>query len=292
MTGTDRRTLTTIPGARWPVPWRLRRGRIESEMRERSPERLEGRLACIDYTRHINTAGTAHPFDPTTPIWQFWATGPDTAPPLVQRCLASVPVHAGNRPVIVLDQDTYRDYITLPAHIEDRREHIGWTHFSDILRVFLLAKHGGTWIDATAFLSAPAPADVANLPLFAFTRPEDPFVLSSWYLQASRAHPAVVSVRDMLDAYWKDNDDLVDYFLIHFMFEAAITADSTVRSAWLDTPVRDFQVPHLVQHRLADRMSKADLLELMKQSWIHKLTYKLPAEAAEPDSAASVLARL
>ena len=42
------------------------------------------------------------------------------------------------------------------------------THFSDILRIHLLAYYGGCWIDATCFQMAPIPLQILQSPLFLF----------------------------------------------------------------------------------------------------------------------------
>ena len=67
------------------------------------------------------------------PVWVFWWQGEENAPVLVQRCIASIRKYAGNHPVRVIDQENYREFVTIPAHIEVKREQgiISLTHFSD-----------------------------------------------------------------------------------------------------------------------------------------------------------------
>lgn len=216
------------------------------------------------------------------PVWQFWATGADDAPPLVQRCLDSVVTHTQGRRYVLLDAENYSDYVTLPAHIEAKRARMGWTHFSDVLRVFLLAQHGGTWLDATVRLTAPVPSQISSQDFFCFTRPEDPFLLSSWFMHARQGDPITLSVARMLERYWSEHDDIIDYFLLHFLFEAAFTADPRLRSHWLRTPVHSYLPPHELQHLLSQRFDEQRLTALSAHSWIHKLTHKPPEAAAQP----------
>lgn len=273
------RHLTSVGAARWErLPWFIRRRAAELELIRRSPRRLAARMACLDYGRLPRQYHGAeiHTTDPKAPIWQFWAAGGASAPPLVQRCLESVANHSEGHPVRVLDADTYHDYIRLPSRIEGLREQIGWAHISDILRVALLADHGGIWIDATARLSGPIPTAIATEPFFAFTRPEDPFLISSWYMASSAGHPVMRALTTMLGAYWTDQDGLIDYFLLHLLFEAAVTINASLRALWIATPVLSFGPPHVVQSMMAEQFDEARLQRALTGSWIHKLTWKLP----------------
>jgi hypothetical protein len=287
-----RRVLTEVPWARSrALPWAVRRRLVAREIRRRSSERLPARLAAVRYAeptalRPARATGPASPYV-VGPIWQFWASGADNVPPVVARAMESVQRHADGRPVVVLDASSYRDYVTLPPHLDRLGEQVGWTHFSDVLRVYLLREHGGTWMDATLRLSAPMPADLVNGPLFAFGRPEDPFVLSSWLLHAAPGHPLVRALAAMLDAYWRENDELVDYFLSHFLVEAAVTVDRDLRRQWLDVPVCDHRPPHLLQAELAEPFDAHRLAQIEAQSWAHKLTWRVSDPA--PDSFAQWL---
>ena len=141
---------------------------------------------------------------------------------------------------------------------------MGWTHFSDLLRIWLLADHGGTWIGATVMMSAPMPKHVDEVP-FRVPRPEDPFLLSSWFLHARPAHPIVLALRDMLDDYWCHHETLVEYFLLHFMFESAVTVDRRLRQMWMD--VRSTaSSPAPLQSVLASEFDERVLREILAAS--------------------------
>jgi len=222
------------------------------------------------------------------PVWQLWANdGP--VPAVVRRCMESVRHHIGMRDHRILDAHTYSDYITLPPHIEAKREVMGWTHFSDVLRVNLLAEHGGIWLDATVMLTGPVPDEMGCLPFFAFTRPEDPFLLSSWCMQSAVGSALTVALAQMLDRYWAEHDELVDYFLLHFLFEAAVTGNRRLRAQWLEVPVHSHVPPHRLQDAFAEPFDEQRLTDLLRSSWIHKLTWKPPEAARRPGTLYSQL---
>ena len=88
-------------------------------------------------------------------VWVCWLQGMDAAPELVQRCYRSLQENLTDREIILLTEDNYRQYVSFPEHIQQKIDTgvITRTHFSDLLRLELLIRHGGTWIDATVFCS-------------------------------------------------------------------------------------------------------------------------------------------
>lgn len=85
------------------------------------------------------------------PIWVFWWTGEETAPEIVKACIKSIRRNANGHRVIFLSKDNLHDYVTLPDFIEKKHNdgNIGHAHYSDIVRISLLAEYGGVWIDST-----------------------------------------------------------------------------------------------------------------------------------------------
>ena len=119
-----------------------------------------------------------------------------------------------------------KEYIVFPDYIEQQYEAgiITHTHFSDLLRVALLAKYGGTWIDATVFCTGGVvPSYMLDSDFFVFQNLKpgaDGHVLniSSWFMTAYAENKMVLAVRKLLYEYWKENDRLIDYFLLHHFF--------------------------------------------------------------------------
>jgi hypothetical protein len=255
----------------WPGPLRLQHAR--QEMAARSTERLEVRQACLDAVRQVRVATAAAAGSVTGPVWQYWDTGIDTAPPLVRRCLQSVQEHLPG-PVLRLSDDTIGDHVSLPGYVS--RRDISRTHLSDILRLHLLAEHGGMWVDATVLVTGGPPSDVDASPFFAFARPADPFLLSSWFLRATPGHPLVVAWRDALDAYWAASSTQSDYFLLHHLFEALVTYHQPLRAAWTAVPGHSFREPHFLQDAMLLPYDAQVVEAALAASWLHKLTYRYP----------------
>ena len=105
--------------------------------------------------------------DKNDKIFTLWLQGEDKAPPLVQACFRSVRKNC-KQELVVLDEKTVFDYITLPDIIMEKRKagKIAHAHFADICRVELLYQHGGYWLDSTGLATSAIPDWIENEDFF------------------------------------------------------------------------------------------------------------------------------
>lgn len=99
-------------------------------------------------------------------IWQYWGQGYENVPEMVRICLDSVEHYKGNFQLIKLTDDNISEYLDFPTEIYQKRKLFLKSHFSDLLRVALLATYGGVWLDATILLTAPLPEKYFNYSFF------------------------------------------------------------------------------------------------------------------------------
>ena len=87
-------------------------------------------------------------------VWVCWFQGIENAPLLCQACVDRIKDVYGEKNVVVITGENFREYTHIPDYIIKKWEKgiITNTHFSDILRVALLSENGGTWIDATILI--------------------------------------------------------------------------------------------------------------------------------------------
>jgi Capsular polysaccharide synthesis protein len=262
------------------LPWPVKEKLAYIEMEARSSAGIGSRASFLPHARHVKRYRTPD-CQHFGPVWQYWNSGAGGCPPLIRECMASVRRHTTGRQIIVLSDDTLGDYVTLPAHILAKREQIGATHFSEVLRVSLLAQHGGTWIDATVLLTGGIDEITSFLPFFMFTRPNDPYVISSWFIHSVAGHPLACAMRDLMTTYWVTLDELREYFMFHFMFESAITLHADLREHWKKTPIVFAEAPHLLQKALLTGSSSERLREICSRIPLHKLSWKFPEPAMQ-----------
>ena len=221
-------------------------------------------------------------------IWQYWAQGYEHVPETVRNCLASVDAHAAGYTVIRLSDANVSDYLDIPDFIQQKRDRMSITHFSDILRLMLLKAYGGIWMDATIRHSAPVPESYACLDFFAFRRdPAEPHykywrnvyayyfgwakgfrvnVLNSFIICRKETEP-VASLCNLMLYWWRDHDDVPDYFFFQILFDVYVP--STV------CPIVSDTLPHYLQQSIHDpSFSLMPREEIERKIPIHKMTYK------------------
>ena len=95
--------------------------------------------------------------DENSPIWMMWYQGIKDAPPIVLSCIQSIILNKAKHPLIIISKYNLEKYIKLPSFIKNKFENntFSITHFYDIVRMALLSKYGGYWIDSTYFISTP-----------------------------------------------------------------------------------------------------------------------------------------
>jgi len=232
-------------------------------------------------------------------IWVCWLQGIDQAPRIVQNCINSIEQNCPQGwKVIVLTADNYSDYIHLPAIMTDKwkRGMITNTHFSDLLRIYALVRHGGCWIDATCLMTAPIPQEIVDSPLFLFhTHGEFAYT----YIQSCfiRAQPSQYVLRKWcacIKKYWEHEDRLINYFTLHLMFVALLHRDKLFSQEFAQVPIISDEPMHLLLHEIAKGSNYSDdlMTKARKASFIQKLTYKFPAEMLDnKESLVSVLSK-
>lgn len=244
---------------------------------DRNPELLVERLStlpfCTDYI-----AGKPEVAE-TGPVWQYWAQGYEQAPAIVQRCISSVKFHTADRQYILLNEHNIHEYVQIPSFITNKIHSMSQTQFSDVLRLYLLAIHGGTWIDATIYMTSPIPQAVTTAPIFFFSRNSDPFLISSWFINAAKNHPIITSLLHAQLKYYSLFDQPSHYFMFHFMFEALITCHDYLAKMHHDMPYLSADAPHALQYLLDQDYDKTAYEAAIESSWAHKLTHKYKPRA-------------
>jgi len=118
-------------------------------------------------------------------IWMYWAQGWDNAPDLVQKCRYSWEVLNPEYQLVALDDLSVSKYFDIPPEISVDHPEIPVQQISDLIRIGLLAKHGGIWADATLMCSLPLHEWLPEYYLtgfFAFRNPGVDRMLSNWFM--------------------------------------------------------------------------------------------------------------
>ncbi len=213
-------------------------------------------------------------------IWIFWWQGMEQAPDLVKTCVASIKKHAEQHPVIVLDQDNYREYVTLPVHVMDkfRKGKITVTHFSDLLRVVLLYKYGGIWMDATLYMTREFDKEIENASFYSINHCGDREAtvrLGQWtafFLASGKGNAIIGMLRELFFEYWKTEEELIVYLLVDYFLTLIYENDTDARKVLKNLPVsnRDLFALCDILHSDCSALGTLD-----RATYLYKLSYKM-----------------
>ena len=161
---------------------------------------------------------------------------------------------------------------------------ISKTHMSDLLRLELLIRYGGTWLDSTVFCtSSNVPSYMTDCDLFLFQDLKPGLDghcqrISNWMISACTNHPMLRLTRALLYEYWRKNNEVEDYFIFHDFFEMAIDA---YPEEWSKVVPCSNAAPHILLLRLFEPYSDEVWEAVKAMTPFHKLTYKFEAEKTQ-----------
>lgn len=219
-------------------------------------------------------------------VWTIWLQGMENAPYIVQKCYQSMKENIRDKEIIVITEDNYNQYVKFPDYIMEKYHKgiISKVHFADLLRIELLANHGGTWLDGTVFCSGKPKRDYfLDSELFLFQKLKPGLdghctSISSWLMTAYSNNCIILLTRALLHNYWKHYNYAVDYFILHDFFQMAIEA---YPEEWKKVVPLSNSIPHILLLRLFDEYDENIYKAVCEMTPFHKLSYKFDAEQAE-----------
>ncbi|MDD6295240.1 MAG: capsular polysaccharide synthesis protein [Treponema sp.] len=213
-------------------------------------------------------------------IWVFWWQGYEAAPVLVKKCIESVRKNAGTHTVILLTKDNWQTYADIPEYIIKKvsEGNISLTHFSDILRMALLADHGGLWLDATIFVSQSIPDYCFTLPYFSihYKASSSKITQGRWtgFCQGACRNSIIQCFcRDIFFEYWKKYARLVDYFFIDYTMLCGYKNIPAFKQLVDSVPLNNEGIKELDLH-FSDTFSKEKYESILENSTFFKLNWK------------------
>ncbi|HTV90918.1 MAG TPA: capsular polysaccharide synthesis protein [Stellaceae bacterium] len=193
-------------------------------------------------------------------IWTFWLQGLNNAPPLVKRCISSWAAKNPRWKLTVLTKGTIDNMVTLPDYTKTLALPV--QAFSDVLRIHLLNRYGGVWVDATTWCVIPLDDWIDRVAqpagFFAYANPGGHRPLASWFLAATFPNRIVGRWAARVNEMWKcrakgvpassepltDTPDPLDYFWFHSLFAELLRDEADFAEAWKSVPKISAHGPH------------------------------------------------
>ena len=166
-------------------------------------------------------------------IFTMWIQGIENIPLIVKKTIESQKKYAEKfgYEFIFLDKNNIFNYIQLPEIIVEKYEKgiIDFIKFSDIVRVTLLAKYGGVWLDSTIYIDDTNKLEYFDSEFFTIKslkgRKIPKFVpegkWTGFCLAGRKKHLLFKFLRDFQIEYFTKFDVAIDYFLIDYLIELA-----------------------------------------------------------------------
>ena len=204
--------------------------------------------------------------------------------------LKSVKKHSSGYEVIVLNDKTISDYIELPVFVYEKlknNQQFTYAFFSDLLRVSLLSVYGGVWCDATIYLTDKIHENLLKQDFFMFQRGDKPNDYKYWHKHnvdyfswesdwkvnllssfiASKPNNILITeLTDILLNYWKNEDNLHHYFVLHILYNEIIDKYENCEII-CDT------IPNTMSRYMHEPYSDKLWDKITVHNSIHKLTY-------------------
>lgn len=220
----------------------------------------------------------------TNKIFCYWAQGFGDAPLMVSACQRQMAKYLPSDSVILLHESNLKNYVTVPEHIKDKLSTRS-AFFSDILRLLLLSKFGGTWMDATCYLTGPVdPTHRSSEGPFTAYSVGSLSSLSVWYLKCRNDSWLIHMWKEAMLAYWEHHDEEVNYFIFHHVFEALYRLDKAFKAERDAVDQLPSSVPHEWYFSLADDFDLERYKAICNATNIHKLTYKTTVKMERAES--------
>ncbi len=215
-------------------------------------------------------------------VWVCWLQGIENAPAIVQKCFESVQYWLDKKTIHLITEDNLSTYITMPQYIyaKWKKGIISSAHFSDAVRLELLTKYGGIWIDATVLLSGNIPDYIEQSSFFIFQTEKCDITKKgeNWFIKSNRNNRILLATKHLYYEFLRKEGKIKDYFITFILMAMAI---EKYPEDWNRMPKIPNAVPLMLGNVLPDKYDEAYWDEIRRLSTIHKLTYKLdlPEEA-------------
>lgn len=233
--------------------------------------------------RYIENTGKMllnnEPIGESSNIWVCWWQGEENMPEVVKVCYRSIKKLSGRHPVVLITEENLKDYVQLPQIIMDKYDAgiISKTHFSDILRFYLLKEHGGIWMDITNFLTAQIDTFVpVDSTFYSYKHITEYNNVSQglWtsYFNASGKGNIIPSyLYDSLVSYWSRTDKLEDYLLLDFIFKLGYDNIPAMKAIVDSIPLREIGTMRKIMNK---KWEEEEWKRYFIQAPFQKLSYK------------------
>lgn len=219
-------------------------------------------------------------------IWLCWWDGIDTMPPIVKACYNSVLENAPGFQITLITKFNYFDYISFPEHIIEKvnSKKMTLTHFSNLIRMALLYKHGGLWMDATFLVTGKINLDMGSFFTINGNYNWTNIAKGRWsgnFIAGAANYYLFNLIFEFLSEYWKKYDYLITHHLYDYTINLAYESFPMVKKAFDAVPVT--KKNNILINNIKNEFNDSIYKNAVENSAFHKLSWKRVGPTHTPD---------
>ena len=224
-------------------------------------------------------------------VWYSWWQGIDAAPELVKVCIQQMQQQFPTGTTFInIDHLNFTDYVDLSPRILELFESGKMTqaHFSDQLRINLLAKYGGIWVDATLLIIQKQDETIFDLPFFSYRSKKSLPIASDHGMRQGNWQMYVWGGTDIYlyealkivnDAYWNRYSKVIHYLQLDKMIDLTFEVLPELSAEMKKLPLHDHDPGDLLaggyQYNLSQAVTDRGLADISKDFEFIKLSWKI-----------------
>lgn len=231
---------------------------------------LEEKYSNVDISK-LNPIGNK--------VWMFWYSGFESAPEIIKKCLGQMQKVEGID-LMLLDKNNFLDYFKFEGNVKKYLDmgRLPFAKLSNILRTQLISRHGGTWCDATIFITHPDLFDrIKDLSYYSVRHTKGwHFAEGKWttfFMGGGKGNPLAGFICDTLTKYYDTHDYHFDYFQFDYTWLYAYTHFDWARQLIDSTPGFSNDLDYLQLH-WNQPYNEEDWNNMMKNNEMQKLNWK------------------
>lgn len=232
-------------------------------------------------------------------VWYSWWQGMTTAPEVVKICIKQMKQQFPSGTTFInVDHSNFTDYVALSPKILELFESGKMTNaqFSDQLRVNLLARHGGIWMDATLWVNQKQEQTIFDLPFFSY-RAKKSLPISSdhgtnqgnwqlYFLGGTNTY-FYEALKIINDAYWQRYSKVIHYLQLDKMIDLIFEALPELSREMQNLPLHDYDPGDMLaggyRYSLSQLATDEIITQISKDFEFVKLSWKIQVPKERDD---------
>lgn len=222
-------------------------------------------------------------------IFILWLQGFDNAPKIVTKCVKTWEILNHDWEVVRLDKSNLHRFIDLNEIVPNyEQKKISEASLSDMIRLLLLKKYGGLWVDATMFCNEPlsnwfSPWESSHFSALPKSRAKQGHLIATFFLYSSQQSYIINRWCEETTRYWKNKNKTEIYSWVHYRFNEAWDNDKAFKNYFKSSDCKKFDwyepsksnkgVGFVGKKNLVGKLT-SDVFKLGKESVACKLTHK------------------